>query len=419
MMSSPNFFKRQLPRNVWVVTITSFLTDISSEMIINLIPLFLSNVLGVRTTFIGLIEGVAESTASLMKVYSGWLSDKLRKRKALAVIGYGFSTLVKPLLYFASSWSWVLGVRFGDRVGKGIRTAPRDALLADSVNEKERGFVFGLHRAGDTAGAMLGLLIAACVVWSTQAVALTLTRQTFQTIVLLSIIPALLAVIVLAFGSQEIDSGKASISPRLSLSGMDKRFKFFLISFMVFNLGNSSDAFIILRGQERGLNVLQVMVMLISFNAIYSLLSSPLGALSDRIGRRRLILSGWGLYTLVYLGFALSQTGWQIWALFALYGVYYAATEGIAKAMVADLVPEEKRGTAYGLMNGVISLTVFPASLIAGLLWQGAGNWMGFGPEAPFYFGAGLALLAGFIFWKWVGGTNNQQVDKERNFSGN
>ena len=418
-MAKIKLFNKQLPRNVWVVTITSFLTDISSEMIINLIPLFLSNVLGVRTAVIGLIEGVAESTASLMKVYSGWLSDRLMKRKALAVIGYGLSTLVKPLLYFASSWSWVLGVRFGDRLGKGIRTAPRDAMVADSVDEKQRGFAFGLHRAGDTAGAMLGLMIAAWVIWSTQAAVETLTRQTFQTIVLLSIIPALLAVFILAFGSREIETDKVSTSPKLSLSGMDKRFKFFLISFMLFNLGNSSDAFIILRGQERGLTVLQVMMMLITFNAVYSLLSSPLGALSDRIGRRNLILYGWGLYAVVYLGLALSQKGWQVWGLFALYGVYYAATEGTAKAMVADLVPKEKRGTAYGLMNGVIGLTVFPASLIAGLLWQGAGNWMGFGPAAPFYFGAGSAVIAGFIFWKWVGRLNYQGNMKDQHLSGN
>lgn len=398
-MKSP---KRYLPRNVWVVTITSFLTDISSEMVINLIPLFLANVLGVRTAIIGLIEGSAETTASLLKVYSGWLSDKVGRRKSLAVLGYGFSTLVKPLLYFANSWGWVLGVRFGDRVGKGIRTAPRDALVAASVDEENRGFAFGLHRAGDTAGAMIGFIIAATVIWATQEGAAALSRETFQKIVLISIFPAFLAVLVLAFGAREVKVKRKEEHSKISLVEMDQRFKLFLLSMVVFNLGNSSDAFIILRGQERGLSVLQVMGMLITFSAIYSLLSSPMGALSDRVGRRRLILFGWGFYALVYLGLALSQTGWQVWSLFALYGVYYAATEGIAKALVADLVSEEKRGTAYGLLNGAIGLTALPASLIAGLLWQGAGSWLGFGPYAPFYFGAFLALVAGLIFWRGV-----------------
>jgi MFS family permease len=394
--------RKRLPRNVWVVTLTSFLMDISSEMVINLIPLFLANVLGVRTAIVGLIEGVAETTASLLKMYSGWLSDKLARRKVLAVIGYGFSALVKPLLFFASSWTWVLGVRFGDRVGKGIRTAPRDALVAASVDEKQRGLAFGLHRAGDTAGAMLGLIIAAIVIWATQAGSTSLSRETFQTIVLVSIIPAVLAVLVIALGAREVVVKADSADSSLSLSGMDKRFKFFLFSVVFFSLGNSSDAFIVLRGQERGLSVLQVMGMLITFAAVYSLLSGPFGALSDRVGRRRLILLGWSAYALIYLCLALSKTGWQVWVLYAVYGIYYAATEGTAKALVADLVPREKRGTAYGLFNGAIGLTALPASLIAGILWQGVGSWMGFGSHAPFYFGALMALLGGVIFWKGV-----------------
>jgi MFS family permease len=396
--SSPSL--RRLPRNVWVVTATSFLTDISSEMIVYLVPLFLANVLKAGTAVIGLIEGLAETTASLMKIYSGALSDKLGKRKWITVVGYGLSTIAKPFMYFAQTWHWVLGVRVADRLGKGIRTAPRDALVAGSIDEKQRGLAFGLHRAGDTAGAFFGLAIAALIVWLTQAGAADLTRRTFQIAILVSILPAVLAVIVLAVGARDVAGEGKSKAPILSLKGMDNRFKLFMLVLVLFTLGNSSDAFIILRGQERGLDVLQIMLMLMTFNLIYSVLSGPLGALSDKVGRRRLIIGGWVTYGLVYLGFALSKTGWQIWTLFGLYGIYYAATEGSAKALIADLVPAERRGTAYGLYNAAIGLTAFPASAIAGVLWQGAFGWRGFGPAAPFFFGAGLALLAGVLFWR-------------------
>ncbi|HKZ43915.1 MAG TPA: MFS transporter [Anaerolineales bacterium] len=390
----------KLPRNVWIVTATSFLTDISSEMLVNLIPLFLSNVLGTGTAIIGFIEGLAETTASMMKIYSGALSDRLGKRKWLTVLGYGLSAIAKPFLYLANSWGWVLGVRFSDRLGKGIRTAPRDALVADGVEEKQRGLAFGLHRAGDTAGAFIGIGIAALIVWLTQSNALNLTRSTFQVVVLASILPAVLAVLVLAIGAKETIGLKRSSNPIFSLKGMDKRFKTFLFVIVLFTLGNSSDAFIILRAQERGLNVLHVLLMMMTFSFVYAILSAPLGILSDRLGRRNLILGGWFMYGLVYLGFAVSKTGWQIWTLFAFYGIYYAATEGVAKALVADLVPPERRGTAYGVYNAAIGLTVFPASLLAGFLWQGVGSWHGFGPSAPFYFGAGLAIMAGLLFWR-------------------
>ncbi|MFN2151238.1 MAG: MFS transporter [Anaerolineales bacterium] len=390
---------RTLPRNVWVVTITSFLTDISSEMIFNLVPLFLANVLNTGTAVIGLIDGVAETTASLMKIYSGALSDKLGKRKWLTVFGYGLSTLAKPFLYFAQTWHWVLGVRFADRMGKGIRTAPRDALIAGSIDGKQRGLAFGLHRAGDTAGAFIGLLIATLVIWWTQGADNQLLENTFQTLILISVVPAVLAVLVLALGAREIPSAGHAGAPSLSLKGMNRNFKLFMLVLVIFTLGNSSDAFIILRSQERGLNLLQIMGMLLTFNLIYALLAGPLGALSDKIGRRKLIIAGWLAYGLVYLGFAFSQTGSQIWALFGIYGLYYAATDGVAKAFIADLVPNERRGTAYGLYNATIGLMALPASVIAGLLWQGALGWGGFGPAAPFIFGAGLALLAGILFW--------------------
>jgi len=393
----------RLHSNIWIVTATSFLTDISSEMLVYLIPLFLSNVLGVRMAYIGLIDGVAETTASLVKIYSGALSDKLGKRKWLAVLGYGISTVAKPFLYFVDGWVGVLGVRFADRVGKGIRTAPRDALIAASTDGSNRGFAFGLHRAGDTAGAFIGIGIAALIIWLTQSNESLLSVDTFRIAVLASIVPAVLAVIVLAAGVVDLGgSGKGSAGMRLSLKGMDSRFRSFLFIVVLFTLGNSSDSFIILRAQERGLSVLQTMFMLMTFTAIYTAFSGPLGALSDRVGRRKLIIGGWLAYGLVYLGFALAQAGWQIWTLFGLYGIYYAATEGVAKALVADLVPDLQRGAAYGLFNAAIGFTALPASFLAGLLWQGAGTWAGFGASAPFIFGAVLAFFASLLLWRMV-----------------
>lgn len=393
---------RSVPRNVWALGLTSLFTDVSSEMVLNLVPLFLFNVLGVKTNLIGLIEGIAETTASVLKIFSGYISDRIGKRKWLTASGYGLSAISKPMLYFASSWAGVLGVRFADRTGKGIRTAPRDALIADSVKEEQRGLSFGLHRAADTGGAMLGLVIAAFVIWGAQAGLHTLTRDTFQKVVLFSVIPGVLGVLSVVIGAQEVGKkpGLAKL-PSLSLRGFDNRFRAFLFILILFTLGNSSDAFLILRAQERGLSVLQVMGMLITFNLIYALLSTPAGALSDRVGRSKLIIGGWFAYSLVYLGFAMAGAGWQVWVFYALYGIYYGLVEGTARAFVADLVYPEQRGTAYGVYNAAVGLTAFPASLVAGILWQGIGRWAGFGPSAPFFFGAGMALTAVFLLGIW------------------
>ena len=393
---------KQLPGNLWVASATSFLTDISSEMVINILPLFLSSVLGVKTNIIGIIEGVAEATSSVLKVFSGWLSDKLRTRKWLAVAGYGLSALAKPFFYFANSWGAVAGVRWADRVGKGIRTAPRDALVADNVKPEQRGLAFGLHRAADTAGALLGILIAAFIVWKLQAGSSALSEQTFRTVVLISLIPAFLAVIVLAVGTKEVRVGSEVRKVRISLKGLGRNFIIFLVIVGIFDLGNSSDAFLVLRAQERGMSTLNILIMLAAFNLIYTLISTPAGSLSDKLGRRKLIIGGWIVYALIYLGFALARSAVHVGLLYAAYGLYYGMAYGTAKAMVADLVPPEMRGTAFGTYNAILGILDFPASVIAGLLWSGAGTWKGFGPSAPFYFGAGMALLAVllFIFWK-------------------
>lgn len=393
---------RDLPRNVWAVGFTSFFMDISSEMVINILPLFLANVLGVQTSIIGLIEGIAEATASILKLFSGWFSDKMGSRKWIAVVGYGLSALSKPFFYIASSWELIAGVRWADRVGKGVRTAPRDALVADSVTKDVRGLAFGFHRAMDTAGAMLGIIIAAVVVFLAQKNTLDLSKSTFQTVVLISLLPAFLAVLSLAIGAKDVPIKGQRVAPKFSLRSMGRPFSIFLVIVSIFTLGNSSDAFLVLRAQNLGITVTGILVMLVMFNLIYTLISTPAGSLSDRIGRRRLIIGGWLVYAVIYLGFAMAQSAWQVWALYVVYGFYYGMAYGTANALVADLVPEELRGTAYGTYNAIIGILAFPASLIAGLLWQGVGAWQGFGPSAPFFFGGSLALLAAFLMAVWM-----------------
>jgi MFS family permease len=400
---------RDLPRNVWAVSLTSFFMDISSEMVINVLPLFLASVLGVKTSIIGVIEGIAEATASILKLFSGWLSDRAQERKWLAVAGYAISALAKPLFYFASTWEMVAAARWGDRVGKGIRTAPRDALVADSVDPKQRGLAFGFHRAADTAGAMLGLVIALVVVWLMQSAAANLQESTFRVLVLVSLLPAVLAVLSLAFGAQDVAVIKQRPAPKFAFRSLGKPFMIFMAIVGLFTLGNSADAFLVLRAQERGLSVLGVLGMLITFNLVYTLISTPAGSLSDRIGRRKLIIGGWLAYAAIYLGFGLAQTGWQIWVLYALYGVYYGMAYGTATAMVADLVPDTVRGTAYGTYNGLLGLLAFPASVIAGVLWQGVGGWPGFGPSAPFLFGGVLALIAALLMAVWNPGVTSNE----------
>ena len=392
---------RGLSRNVWAVSLTSFFMDISSEMVVNLLPLFLANVLGVRISLIGLIEGVAEMTSSLLKVFSGWFSDRVGERKWLAVAGYGISTLAKPFFYFAQTWTQVLVVRWADRVGKGVRTAPRDALVADSIDEKQRGLAFGLHRAADTGGAVVGLLIALGVIWAAQEAAVKLGRDTFQTVVLVSLIPAVLAVLVLAIGARDVPASSERARPKITFRGLGRPFLIFLLIVGIWDLGNSSDAFLVLRAQSLGTSLVGILVMLITFNFVYALVSTPAGALSDRIGRRKIIIGGWLAYAVIYFGFAMAQNSWQVWLLYAAYGVYYGMAYGTSKAMVADLVRPELRGTAYGTYNAVLGILDLPASLIAGILWQGVAGWGGLGASAPFIFGAACSLLAAVLMLVW------------------
>ncbi len=399
--------QNRIPRNLWAVSLGSLFTDISSEMIVYLLPLFLTNVLGAKTAIIGLIEGVAESTASLTRLFSGWLSDKLGKRKALTVFGYSLSAFAKPLLLLANTWPVVLLLRFSDRLGKGIRTAPRDALVADSVKAENRGFGFGLHRAADTLGATIGLVVAAAVTYVAGPDAVTLGENTFHIVIWISIIPAVLGVLSLILIARDVPiapkpktgaesaaaAGKWRLSPRLVG---------FFIVVALFTLGNSSDAFLVLRSQDRGLSVFHVMLALVLFNVVYTIASTPAGLRSDKVGRGRVLVVGWLIYGLVYLGFALAGASWQIYVLYAFYGLYYALVEGTARAYVADLSSAEHRGTAYGIYNTAVGIMALPASLIAGILWQGVGNWQGFGASAPFLFGSVMAVVAVLLALFWL-----------------
>jgi MFS family permease len=401
--------QNRIPRNLLAVSLGSLFTDISSEMIVHLLPLFLTNVLGAKTAVVGLIEGVAESTASLTRLISGWLSDKLGKRKALTVFGYSLSAVAKPLLLLANTWPLVMLLRFFDRLGKGIRTAPRDALVADSLQAENRGFGFGLHRAADTLGATIGLAIAAAVTYAAGSSAVTLKAETFQAVIWISIIPAVLGVLVLILLAHDVPilpkgesaAGTNPPAPTTAKRRMSPRLIGFYVVIALFTLGNSSDAFLVLRAQDRGLSVFQVMLAIFIFNAVYTLASAPAGSRSDKIGRGRVLVAGWVVYALVYLGFALAGASWQIWVLYALYGLYYAMVEGTARAYVADLSSPEHRGTAYGIFNAAVGIMAFPASLIAGILWQGVSTWQGFGASAPFFFGSAMAIVAVLltIFW--------------------
>lgn len=383
--------------NVFFLGLTSLLTDTSSEMIFTLLPAFLANVLGAPTAIIGLVGGLSDSTEAVFKIFSGRISDKIHRPKLLTVIGYSLATIAKPFMLIAGSWGVATGVRMSDRVGKGIRESPRDALLADSTHAGERGRSFGLRQAMDTTGAVLGLSVAAVIIYANDGLATEMTWKSYRWLVIGGIIPAVLAVAVLLAFVRETQrhaaGGKESAAD--GRKPFDRRFKIFLGILAVFTLANFSDFFVILRAQHLEVPLVQVVGMLIVFNIVYALTALPSGILSDKIGRKRVIIIGWSIYALIYLGFAMATDIWQTWLLFAGYGLYYGAFQGVGKAFVADLVPPERRGTAYGMYNGVMSLFLLPASLIAGWLWDK------FNPELPFYLGAILAFIAmlGIVFF--------------------
>jgi MFS family permease len=405
---------RSLPRNVKALGLVSLANDTASDMVIPLLPAFVTGVLGHTAAFLGTLEGIAESTASLLKLFAGWYSDRLRRRKAFALAGYGLSNLVRPLIGIANAGWQVLGLRFADRVGKGIRTSPRDALLAEAVSPEDRGRAFGFQRAFDNVGAVAGPLLA----W----LLLLAFPGRLRLVFLLSVVPGIEAWIILATRVKEeapmhgpevgggtppaaAASDTASARPleataiaaaggaRTSASplagGLPRgAFRTYLFAVILFTLGNSSDVFLALRAQDLGIPLATIPIVWMLLSLVRALTTTPGGQLSDRIGRRPAIISGWFVYALAYAGFAFAREAWHIWVLFLFYGLYYGLVEGPERALVADLVPAEIRGRAYGWFHLCVGIGALPASLLFGLIWREAGA------AHAFAFGAVMALLA-------------------------
>lgn len=372
----------RVPRNVVAMGIVSLLTDASSEMVYPVLPLFLANVLGAPVVAIGFIESIAEATGSIMRVFSGWLSDRIGRRKPIIAAGYSLSNVAKPVLAAVPSWHAVLLLRFADRLGKGIRTAPRDALIADSGTPERRGRDFGAHRALDTIGAAIGPLIA----WAI----LTLAPGAYRTVFLVSAIPGTIAiaVVLLAVRDKRPVTSRETGGAPLSFRGLGRPFAVFAAVSAIFALGNSSDAMLVLRAQDLGAAPALVPLMYFVFNVVAASLAHPFGVLSDRVGRKRMLVLGFAGYAAVYAGFAIAGASLAAWALFAAYGIPYAMTEGMTRAHVVDLVPCEMRATAVGAYTFVLGLAALPASTLAGVLWDTVGH------AVPFAVSAGLMLLA-------------------------
>jgi MFS family permease len=368
--------------NVFYIGLLSFFGGISQDIFVPILPLYLSNVLGLDKAFIGLSEGLVTSGVSIFRLIAGYLTDRFGKKKPIVFLGYFFSLVARPLLAFTTVGAAVLGLRFLDGVGKGMKDSPKDALIADSTDAANRGRGFGVARALDTLGSVAGPLLLFGLLWILQD-----SPQKYHIILLLTAVPLFVTLAILTFKVKETPKAVKDISAEETFS-LPKRFYIFLGIVFLFTLGGSSDAFLILRAQNLGVTLLAIPLIYALFNFVYAAASIPLGSLSDRIGRGKVILLGWLAYAISYLGFALAGAGWQIWLLFAFYGLYYATTEGVAKALVADMVGSSRRGRAYGIYNTVVGIVALPASFIAGELWDKVS------PAAPFYFGAALAFIA-------------------------
>ncbi|HJQ20436.1 MAG TPA: MFS transporter [Gemmatimonadaceae bacterium] len=377
-----NTRRASLGRNVLALGIVSFFTDVSSEMIYPLLPVFLTSVLGATPGMLGAIEGAAETTAAFVKLASGWWSDRVRRRKPLVIAGYTLAAAMRPLVAIAQSGMQVLLIRVSDRIGKGIRNSPRDALIADSVDPSIRGRAFGFHRAADNAGAVFGPLIAfALLNWA---------HAPIRTVFWLAVVPGALAIVVVVAGVREVArvDGAAARETADLASRMPSRFWALLVVIFIFTLGNSTDAFLLLRAQQLGVPVAFLPILWAALHVVKSASNTPGGALSDRVGRKTTLVSGWLLYAAVYVAFAVARTQWHAWAIFLVYGLFFGLTEGTERAFVSDMVPASRRGSAFGWYYLAVGVAALPASVIFGLVWERVA------PGAAFTMGASLALLA-------------------------
>ena len=395
----PRGWRAGLTRNVYVLGAVSLFTDISSEMIVPVRILFLVGVLNTPLALAGLIEGLAESATSVLKIYSGRIADRAASRKPLMVAGYGLSNLIKPVMALAGSWPVALGLILLDRAGKGVRGSPRDAVLADSTAKEYRGKAFGFHRAMDTLGAAIGPLLTFGI--------LALTRGDLRQVFAWTLVPGLLSIAVLLVFLREPKRAAAAapvaapaappaVTRRQALAALGSRFWLFTAIATIFALGNSSDAFVFLRTEGLEHSLEAVPLVYFGYNLVYALLATPLGSLSDRWGRLPILFGGYVAFGLVYAGWSLASQPWHAWALFLIYGIYAAATEGIGKALVTDVAPSGQRGTALGWFNGLTGLAALPANLLGGWLWSTVG------PGATFVLGAWLAFVAAGLLLAWA-----------------
>ncbi len=369
-------------RNIFFTGLTSFLTDTSVKMVYSVMPMFLLSI-GASKTSLALIEGIAESTASLVKAVSGFWSDRIGRNKPFMLIGYGLSALIIPLYTTVVSPVQVLLLRFAERFGKGIRTAPRDSLIAGSIVKGDSGRSFGLQKAMDNSGAIAGPLIAFFM--------LTALPGNYRLIFLIAGIPALLAIAVIAFGIKEAGKQKHELFNKFHFRDFPPKYWFFLAIVFIFTLGNSTDALLLVKANEAGLKVAFIPLVFLLTNAVSVVASIPVGSLADRIGKEKILITGFLIYAVVYFGFGFSEGKGALIALFALYGIYSAATDGIQKAFISDSIDSNKKGTGLGIYNGLLGITLLPASLIAGVLYDKVNS------SVPFYFGAVTASISAIL----------------------
>lgn len=375
-------------RNIFFIGLVSFFTDISTEMVYPLIPLYLTGALGATPALVGLIEGIAESLASLLKVYGGFIADRFQKKKALAFAGYATGIVYKLALLLAASWLGVLAARVIDRMGKGIRTAPRDVLVSESADKDSMGKAFGLHKSLDMAGAALGILFTYFLLSSNAA-------YNYKNLFLLSIIPAALGLsMFFLIKEKRPETHVRNGNPKLSLSSfknLNGQLKLYLLVVLLFTLGNSSNIFLLLKARTVGFSDSSVILLYFIYNTAAALLSLPLGRLSDRVGRKKLLVCGYIVFAAVYFGFAFAFSQAFMYAMFMLYGAYTAMIAGVERAFVAEIAPKDLKGTMLGLQATIAGIALLPASVITGLLWNA------FGAVVPFIYGAALSLIAALI----------------------
>ncbi|PKM86687.1 MAG: MFS transporter [Firmicutes bacterium HGW-Firmicutes-12] len=377
--------------NIFFAGITSFLTDTTTKMIYAIMPLFLMSI-GASKIELSLIEGIAESTASVLNALSGWWSDKIGKNKPFMVVGYTITAVISPMFSLVTSPFQVLLLRFTERVGKGIRTAPRDSLIAGSSSESEKGKSFGFHKAMDNSGAIVGPLLAFAV--------LSMFPGGYRKVFLLAAVPGLLGVFTIVFFIKEAKKNKMNLLEKIELKAFPIRYYMFLAIAFIFTLGNSTNALLLVKATDIGITAVFIPLVYLLFNSVSVISAIPAGILSDRIGRERLIIFGYLLYSIIYFGFGRTNDVVVVIMLFALYGLYSAATDGVQKALVSDLIDKNKRGTGLGIYYALIGITLLPASVIAGVLYDKVNN------QAPFYFGSAMAFIAAMLmlgfYWKRV-----------------